>query len=202
MKPVTSEDELIRRAQSGDSEAFCHLARCYQRRIYSLALQYCMDAHDAEDLSQDVWLKAFRSIKSFRGDASFYTWLRQITVNTFLNYRRAKALFGKKATTRETTEDLASLIDERSLDTERKMNNRLLLEKVFDALSELTAQQRLVFLLKHREGMTCDEIARSLGCSTGTVKKSLFRSVTKLREHLGIDSGAEPCLPTALGEGC
>ncbi|HET9530339.1 MAG TPA: sigma-70 family RNA polymerase sigma factor, partial [Blastocatellia bacterium] len=151
---------------------------------------------------QDVWLKAFRSIKSFRGDASFYTWLRQITVNTFLNYRRATALFGKKATTRETTEDLASLIDERSLDIEREMNNRLLLEKVFDALGELTAQQRLVFLLKHREGMTCDEIARSLGCSTGTVKKSLFRTVTKLREHIGIDAGAEPCLPTPLGEGC
>ncbi|HSE97587.1 MAG TPA: sigma-70 family RNA polymerase sigma factor [Blastocatellia bacterium] len=194
---MTSEEELISRARSGDSDAFCNLARRYQRRIYSLAFHYCRDAHDAEDLSQEVWLKAFRSIKSFRGDASFYTWLRQITINSFLNYRRAAMMSGKEA----AIED-AEAIDERSFDIERDMNNRLLVERVLDALGELSSQQRLVFLLKHREGMTCEEIARSLGCSTGTVKKSLFRAVMKLREHFGTDASAEPCVPTALGEGC
>jgi RNA polymerase sigma-70 factor (ECF subfamily) len=195
---LTSEEELIMRARSGDSDAFCQLAGRYQRRIYSLAFQYCRDAHDAEDLSQDVWLKAFRSIKGYRGDASFYTWLRQITVNTFLNYRRAATMFKEEA----TIEDQSGLIDERSLDIERELNDRILLEKALGALGELSARQRLVFLLKHREGMTCDEIARSLGCSSGTVKKSLFRAVMKLRERLGIDARAEGRVPTALGEGC
>jgi RNA polymerase sigma-70 factor (ECF subfamily) len=78
----------------------------------------------------------------------------------------------------------------------------MLLERVLDALGELTARQRLVFLLKHREGMTCDEIARSLGCSAGTVKKSLYRAVMKLREHLAVDTGARDCVPTAVREGC
>jgi RNA polymerase sigma-70 factor (ECF subfamily) len=143
-------------------------------------------------------LKAFRSIKGYRGDASFYTWLRQITINTFLNHRRAATMFKEEA----TIEDQFGLIDERSLDIERELNNRILLEKALGALGELSARQRLVFLLKHREGMTCDEIARSLGCSTGTVKKSLFRAVMKLRERLGIDTRAEGRVPTALGEGC
>ena len=82
---MTSETELIRLAQSGDSDAFCRLARRYERRIYSLALYYCRSTHDAEDLSQEAWLKAYRNIQSFRGEASFYTWLRQITINAFLN---------------------------------------------------------------------------------------------------------------------
>ena len=86
---MTSENELIRRAQGGDVEAFCRLARDYERRVYALALHFCRRPEDAEDLSQEVWLKAYRSVGSFRAQSSFYTWLRQITVNTFLNHKRA-----------------------------------------------------------------------------------------------------------------
>ena len=85
---MTSENELIRRAQSGDLEAFCLLARGYERRVFALALHYCRGREDAEDLSQEVWLKAFRSLAGFRFESSFYTWLRRIMVNTFLNDRR------------------------------------------------------------------------------------------------------------------
>ena len=85
---MTQEHELIERAQAGDTEAFCSLARSYQRRIYALALHYTRDPHEAEDLSQEVWLKAYRALSSFRGEAGFYTWLRKITVNTFLNQQR------------------------------------------------------------------------------------------------------------------
>jgi RNA polymerase sigma factor (sigma-70 family) len=85
---VIQEDKLIERAQEGDQEAFCLLARSYQRRIYALALHYTRDPHEAEDLSQEVWLKAYRAIGGFRGEAGFYTWLRRITVNTFLNHQR------------------------------------------------------------------------------------------------------------------
>src|SRR5260370_32272356 len=84
--PVTgTEAELIARAQSADTDAFCQLASRYKRRIYSLALHYCHDPHDAEDLSQEVWLKAYQAIVTFRGEASFYTWIRKITINCFLN---------------------------------------------------------------------------------------------------------------------
>lgn len=84
-------------------------------------------------------------------------------------------------------------------DLEEVVGNRILIEKVMRALGELTSQQRLIFLLKHREGMTYDEISRSLGCSTGTVKKALFRAVMKLRERLGVGSGSYA--PSAAREG-
>ena len=86
---TTSETELIARARAGDRAAFCALAARYERRVHTLALHFCRDPADAEDLSQEVWLRAFRSLQTFRAESSFYTWLRQIAVNAFLNDRRA-----------------------------------------------------------------------------------------------------------------
>ena len=195
---MTSENELIRLAQSGDGEAFCQLARRYERRIFSLALPYCRSAHDAEDLSQEAWLKAYRSLRSFRGESSFYTWVRQITINTFLNYKRRAKMLDKEV----IPTDAEGLEHPHARSVEESLNDKILVEKVMQALGELTSQQRLIFLLKHREGMTYDEIAASLGCSAGTVKKSLFRAVLKLRERLGISAEADSYAPFVTGEGC
>lgn len=195
---MTSENELIRLAQSGDGEAFCQLARRYERRIFSLALHYCRSAHDAEDLSQEAWLKAYRSLRSFRGESSFYTWVRQITINTFLNYKRRAKMLDKEV----IPTDAEGLEHPHARSVEESLNDKILVEKVMQALGELTSQQRLIFLLKHREGMTYDEIAASLGCSAGTVKKSLFRAVLKLRERLGISAEADSYAPFVTGEGC
>lgn len=198
---MTSEHVLIERAQSGDPDAFCQLTRLHERRIYWLALHYCRDPHDAEDLSQEVWLKVYRSLSSFRFESSFYTWLRQITINTFLNYKRASMQRLESVTVRTIdTNEIDDLKMAEQFDVEEAVGNRILIERVMEALGELTSQQRLIFLLKHREGMTYDEISRSLGCSTGTVKKSLFRAVMKLRERLGV--GASSYAPSAAGEGC
>lgn len=204
---MTSETELIRLAQSGDSDAFCSLARRYERRIYSLALYYCRSTHDADDLSQEAWLKAYRNIQSFRGESSFYTWLRQITINTFLNSKRQTRMLDKKIITTEAegyelVRQLNGLDASRAITVEEGINNKLLAEKVMQALGELTPQQRLTFLLKYREEMTYDEIASALGCSAGTVKKALFRAVLKLRERLGINIEATSYAPTVTPEGC
>jgi RNA polymerase sigma-70 factor (ECF subfamily) len=203
---VTSETELIRLAQSGDSDAFCDLARRYERRIYSLALYYCRSSHDAEDLSQEAWLKAYRNLQSFRGESSFYTWLRQITINTFLNYKRRTRMLDKEISTSEAEgpdliEQVSGLDASRAVNVEEGINNKLLVEKVMQALGELTPRQRLTFLLKYREEMTCGEIADALGCSAGTVKKTLFRVVLKLRERLGINIEAASYAPTVTPEG-
>lgn len=200
---MTTEDELIRRARDGDLDAFCRLARGYERRIYSLALHFCRSPADAEDLSQEVWLKAFRSLPSFRGESGFYTWLRRITVNTFLNHRRALTMTadGEKTFVRlDSLEELAEgagVACGLGATAEDDLHRKLLVERVLAALGELTPQQRLMFLLKHREGMTCREIADSFGCSVGAVKKSLFRSLQKLRAALGV--GAD-CVATPAGD--
>ena len=87
MQPAISN--LIRRAQAEDIDAFCLLAERYARRIHLLASHYCRNTQDAEDLSQEVWLKAYQAVRTFRFDSSFYTWLRRITINAFLNHRRS-----------------------------------------------------------------------------------------------------------------
>jgi RNA polymerase sigma-70 factor (ECF subfamily) len=188
------EDVLIRRAKEGDAEAFCRLAREYQRRVYTLALHFCRNAEDAEDLSQEVWLKAFKNIRGFRGESSFYTWLRHIVVNTFLNHRRSMTLTldGERKTLRAEGLDAAEALSAPAGGAwaEDIFERSLLVGRVLDALGELTPQQRLVFLLKHREGLTYQEIADSFGCSAGTVKKSLFRTVLKLRAALGVEQEA------------
>jgi RNA polymerase sigma-70 factor, ECF subfamily len=186
------EDELIKRAQSADPEAFCLLAKGYERRIYLLAFHYCHNRQDAEDLSQEVWLKAYQALGTFRGESSFYTWLRKITINCFLNHQRARRYSwrGEKTDVQLLAVDSIET-DERIASTsisETTLHNRILAERVMQALSELTPPQRLIFLLKHHEGMTYEEIARAVGCSTGTAKKSVSRAVRKLREHLDIES--------------
>jgi len=197
---LTGEDELIRRAQAGDLEAFCRLAREYERRVYTLALHYCRDPADAEDLSQEVWLKVFKSLGGFRSESSFHTWLRRITVNTFLNHRRAMQLTREDGRAAIRLESIEELADEPALaeslshgEAENGFHQRILFGRVMRALGELSEQQRLIFLLKHREGMTCQEIAEVFGCSVGAVKKSLFRSIEKLRASFGVGEGlAQP----------
>lgn len=195
---MQNETELIQQAQSGDREAFCLLARSYERRIYRLALHYCQNRHDAEDLSQDVWLKAYRAMGGFRGESSFYTWLRQITINTFLNHKRGITMFAADKQAIRLGE-LVSLEDlglaEPSRSGEEELHQQMLVGKVMESLGELTPQQRLIFLLKHYEGMTYDEISRACAVSAGTIKKALFRAVQKLRGHLGIESEPAEAAP-------
>ena len=206
---MTDENELIRRAQGGDLEAFCRLAREYERRVYALALHYCRRPEDAEDLSQEVWLKALRALRGFRFESSFHTWLRRIMVNAFLNRARSETVTRDDVKTRVRLDSLEELFEEQALargltdsGAEDGYHRRILAGRVMRALGELTEQQRLIFLLRHREGMTSREIADALGCSAGTVKKSLFRSVEKLRASLGVGSEESEGQPLgAAGKG-
>src|SRR6267143_4132846 len=187
-----SEYELIKRAQAADMDAFCLLAQRFERRIYSLALHFCHHRQDAEDLSQEVWLKTYQAMNTFKGESSFYTWLRKITINCFLNHQRARSFRWCGQTTAVQILDMDSIEAgerrESAADSEKAFLDRIMAQKVMQALSELTSQQRLIFLLKHHEEMTYEEIAREVGCSTGTAKKSMFRAVSKLREHLNIEA--------------
>jgi len=197
---LSSEDELIRRAQTGDTDAFCLLAQAHERRIYSLAFHYCRNQQDAEDLSQEVWLKAYAALSSFRGESTFYTWLRKITINCFLNHRRRHAQYfpwQEQLTESHKIEDRAVGAHTTANSFETTVQNQLAVEKVMQALSDVTAQQRLVFLLKHQEGMTYEEISNALGCSTGAVKKSVSRTITKLRETLGVNKESESYISCA-----
>src|SRR5689334_19592163 len=162
--PVT-DSELIARAQSGDVEAFCRLAANHQRSLYLLALKYSGNHHDAEDLTQEVMLNAFRSIKQFRGMASFHTWLSRIMVNAFLNRKRKNdplAVSQRQETTEEAFEASWG-IRRPAHAAEQTATNGLVAQQVFDLLNGIPPRQRLMFLMKHQEGMTCEEIALAMG---------------------------------------
>ena len=182
---ANSETDLIRRAQAQDTDAFCALAALHGRRIYLLALHYCQNALDAEDLSQDVWLKAYQSLGTFRSDSSFYTWLRRITINSFLNYRRTDS-----ARTHEPIEELEVNSHAGPDDT---VYSNALFKNVMEALADVTPSQRLMFLLRHYEGMSYEEIGTAMGCSRGTAKKSVWRTLNKLRAkfEVGDDTAKE-----------
>ena len=195
-----SDDDLIKRAQANDLDAFCRLAERYARRIHLLAAHYCRNAQDAEDLSQEVWLKAYQAVRTFRADSSFYTWLRRITINAFLNHRRA-SFFRRRGQTMAVQlmpldSDTPEALFESRSDSPENIYNKLLFENVVSALAELTPSQRLAFLLRHYEGMTYEEIASAMNCSTGTVKKGVSRAIGKLRVRLS----AEAEEPEALTE--
>lgn len=199
-----NENDLIRRAQADDANAFCSLAERYARRIYLLALHYCRNAQDAEDLSQEVWMKAYQALRTFRCDSSFYTWLRRITINAFLNHRRSSFFRRRGQTTAVQLMPIDSETPETFLESRlaspENIYNRLLFENVVSALAELTPSQRLAFLLRHYEGMTYEEIGNAMNCSTGTVKKGVSRAIGKLRARLSADSEARETLTNLANE--
>ena len=193
-----SEQDLIRRAKEDDANAFCSLAERYARRIYLLAFHYCRNAQDAEDLSQEVWLKAYQALAGFRADSSFYTWLRRITINAFLNNQRRP---GQSAIV-ELDSDVDAFFESR-LASPETIYNKVLFESVMSALADLTPTQRLMFLLRHYEGMSYDEIAAAMSCSAGTVKKGVSRAIAKLRAKLDTNQDQdEPEQFTSLAAEC
>jgi len=170
-----AETELIAKAKRGDVDAFCLLVSGHRRSMHALALRFCGNHHDAEDLSQDVFLNAYRAIDRFRGDSSFHTWLRRIMVNSFLSHKRKRILPQSKDVTEGAGYPIAG--------SDRTAFNNVMVQQILQRLEEVPARQRLMFIMKHQEGLTCEEIADYFGTSVGTVKKTLFRVVEKLRQE-------------------
>jgi RNA polymerase sigma-70 factor (ECF subfamily) len=198
---AASDIDLVRRAQAEDIDAFCLLAQRYARRIHLLAAHYCRNTQDAEDLSQEVWLKAYQAVHTFRLDSSFYTWLRRITINSFLNHRRSSFFRSNGQTTAVQLLQIDSEeLFESSSRSQENIYNKLLFESVVNALAELTPAQRLAFLLRHYEGMTYDEIATAMNCSIGTVKKGVWRAIVKLRARLSHESDTQETLTSLASE--
>src|SRR5262249_49384731 len=187
MSPA-NEAVLIARAQGGDGEAFCELATHQHRSLYLLALKYSGNHHDAEDLMQDVMLNAYRAIHQFRGMSSFRTWLAKIMVNSFLNQRRKSDPLAPAKRQEPMEEDLEPPFESKypGRHTERTVHNGLVMQQILNLLASVPERQRLMFLMKHQQGMTCEEIADTMGTSVGTVKKTLFRVVDRLRQHFAM----------------
>jgi len=171
-----TEKRLVRDAQSGDLQAFERLYRENERRVFALCLRMSCDGALAEELTQEVFVRAWRKLGSFRGESAFSSWLYPLTVNVALSERRSRRRRDARIL---ATDDPASL--ERSPGAPRP-------EAGFDlqkAMAALPPGARAVFVLHDVEGRTHDEIAAMLNLAPGTSKAQLFRARRLLREALG-----------------
>ena len=178
---VKDEDiPLVDRFKKGEEKAFDELVNKYKKRIYYLAYSLTNNHADALDLSQEAFIKVYRSIHRFRGRASFYTWLYRIMVNICLNHLKKEAR--KKEVSFDERIEVAQ-VDWWSNPREA-LENKELQEDLTKAIASLPPQQKAVFTLRHLEGLSHKEIVSILGCSMGNVKANLFQALRKLRDKL------------------
>ena len=186
--------ELVARAQDGDQTAFETLVRQYQGKAYAIAYNMCSgDSEEARELTQEAFLRAYRSLKNFRGKSSFYTWFYRILVNTCFDSRRRRSRLEKIFSfwRRDKHEKVSSdEIDGQYPDPKEYTNpmaalsNKQLAHEIKQALASLPEKQRVVFQLKVLHGMRIHEIAKIMGSAEGTVKSHLFRATHFMREAL------------------
>jgi RNA polymerase sigma-70 factor (ECF subfamily) len=168
--------EAVLASQRGEREAFDRLVERYQRDVYRLCYRYVNNHHDANDMAQEVFLKAYKALGRFRGDSAFSTWLYRIAVNTCLNFRSSKKPDGE-----EVSDTLPDRAPGALATVERDERSKILREAVL----RLPEKQRATLILKIYHEMTHEEVAGVLGSSVGTVKANLFHALGNLRKVLG-----------------
>jgi RNA polymerase sigma-70 factor (ECF subfamily) len=189
-RPVTEAVDdavLIQRSRRGDNDAFGTLVRRYQDSLFNGIYRMVGDYHDAADIAQDVFLKAYRALESFRGTASFSTWLYRIAVNTCISRRRSLA--ARKAHLHvglATGADDGTDCDPPAPDPSppQAAQSREDWERMEEALGKLPEDYRMAVVLRDIEGYSYAEIAAMLDCSQGTVKSRLYRAREMLRKML------------------
>lgn len=197
MESVQSRDapldrDLVERVQRGDTAAFDVLVRRYQHRVIGLVGRYVNDWSECQDVAQEVFMRAYRALGSFRGDAQFSTWLHRIAVNTAKNHLVAQYR-------RPPTDDI-DVMDAEQFDTSLRLRDtdtpehELLRQEVertvMQAVDGLPEDLRTAITLREVEGLSYDEIAERMGCPIGTVRSRIFRA----RE--AIDARLQPLLDT------
>jgi RNA polymerase sigma-70 factor (ECF subfamily) len=183
---VNDEQTLVQRARNGEMGAFRELIELYRKKIYYLSLDLTGNHHDAEDLSQEVFIKAYRSLKNFRGDAKFNSWLYRITVNTCISQRRKKSLAAMTLQEDFESESTPQFFSESesSHNPERHAEASMMQQHINSALQQLTPRERSVFVLRHYNDLPLKEIAQILKITEGTVKSMLFRAIQRLQKEL------------------
>ena len=191
-KTQTEGDEaaLIRAAQGGDQFAFEQLVQQYDQSVLRLALNLVRSQEDASDIYQEAFLRVYRNLQTFRFDCSFHTWLYRIVTNICLDQLRKRKVRKEESSVVETAEgpiDRMEGFEEEAAesDPERSLWNRQLKQKIEDALQDLTPRERMVFELRHYQGLRLRNIGEMLGTTEEAAKNCLFRATQKMRSVLG-----------------
>ncbi len=178
-----SDFELAQKAAAGDVAAFEQIYWQHHRRVYSICLRMTKNVAEAEDVTQKVFLQLFRKIGSFRGDSKFSTWLHRMTVNTTLmHFRKNKTI--KESTTNDG--ELPEVIHT----GDKKHNKPYVVDNIAltRAISQLPNGYRKVFILHDIQGYEHQEVAKILGCASGTSKSQLYKARRKLRKLMTVEN--------------
>ena len=187
------DDAIIKSVLAGDVNAFETLVTKYEKTVYNLALRMTGNAEDAADMTQEAFLKAYRSLKNFRGESKFSVWLYRITSNVCLDFLRSKSRRAETSLTVENDEgeeeELA--VPDLSANPEDKLLSSLTREAIGRGLETLSPEQREILLLREINGLSYDEISKTLGIELSTVKTRIFRARKRLAAFL-INDGNIP----------
>ncbi len=184
-----NDEKIIEQVKNGDSSAFADLVLQYQDKVYTLCRYMLENPQDAEDATQDTFLKAYRNIKDYIPSASFYTWLYRIAVNTCLDHKRKltfHSLFFPGADKENHIDSLPSL----SHSPETAYATKQSLQALQLALNRISKKLRIVIILKEIEGLSYEEIAAVLDVSIGTVKSRISRAREELNKIVKHDPSA------------
>ena len=183
----TDDLSLVRHAQAEDMGAYDQLVRRYQERLYATVYHMTSNHEDANDLVQETFIKAFRALKSFKGDSSFYTWIYRIAVNKTINFlkqrkNRIQMSLDDLDFNVENDPDLVALISEKT--PRRNLHLSELQEKLNGAMRKLSEHHRMVVVLHDIQGLSHEEIGTIMDCNVGTVRSRLFYARQQLQAHL------------------
>jgi RNA polymerase sigma-70 factor (ECF subfamily) len=199
--PQRLDNELVARVQRGDMAAFDLLVRKYQHRIAALIGRYVSDWSECQDIAQETFMRAFRAIGNFRGDAQFYTWLHRIAVNTAKNHLVSN---NRRPPTDDIdvadAEQYDSGIRLRDTDTpERELMREQMEGTVVRAVEALPEELRVAITLREVEGLSYEEIAQRMDCPIGTVRSRIFRAREAIDNELRPLLGGEPSRQRVVG---
>ena len=185
----TSDETLLARVAARDEAAFDVLVARHQGRAYRLAWSLLRDAEDARDLSQEAFLRVYRTAGSFRGEAKFSTWFYRILVNLCLDHRR-RGRWWQRFSVRDEGDDpeRGGLLERQpaaTADPADTLGHEQVMTRVWAEVDRLSPQQRAALLLQVQEDLSTSEIAQVLGCSEATVRVHLHRAVSVLRKTMG-----------------
>jgi RNA polymerase sigma-70 factor, ECF subfamily len=184
-----SDLDLVTRSQAGDTEAFDELVTRYRKRVFGMIYNMVHSEQDAWDLAQDSFLKAWKSIKRFRGRSSFYTWIYRIVINVTIDWLRKKQVKGggsefDDAIQLKEVEPASKTVPKSEALPHEMIERSEIRARIDQAIAQLSPEQRAVILMKEIEEMQYHEIAEALGCSIGTVMSRLFYARKKLQNLL------------------
>jgi RNA polymerase sigma-70 factor (ECF subfamily) len=184
------ETALIRAAQAGDHAAFEQLVRAYDQSVLRLAMNLLRSPEDAHDVYQEAFLRVYRNLNSFRFDCSFHTWLYRIVTNLCLDHMRKRKVRKEEATVLTTAEgplDRMDAVPEERVDgdPQRYLFSGQVRRRIKEVLGELTPRERMVFELRHYQGLRLRRIGEVLGTTEEAAKNCLFRATQKMRAALG-----------------